>query len=124
MKADKKPLEFNNHFGAVSAVTSECSRSCFPSSSTDGLIIISTTCRTTCLYDTGQHHDDLGRRPPKHKEIALKLIEKAHTDRIYYNLLLYGVEGENYNLEGITSATRASSRKTKSRAGRDYMTAV
>ncbi|MFB4324077.1 hypothetical protein RB298_17200 [Priestia sp. BR_2] len=36
----------------------------------------------------------------KHKEIALKLIEKAHTDRTYHNLLLYGVEGENYNLEG------------------------
>ena len=60
----------------------------------------------------------------KHKDIALKLIEKAHTDRTYYNLLLYGVEGENYNLEGITSATRASSRRTKSQAGRDCMTAA
>lgn len=33
-------------------------------------------------------------------KISLKLIEKAHTDRTYHNLLLYGMEGENYNLEG------------------------
>ena len=59
----------------------------------------------------------------KHKEIALKLIEKAHTDRIYYNLLLYGVEGRTTTWRDYISYAGIKS-ENKSRAGRDYMTAV
>lgn len=32
----------------------------------------------------------------KYPETALKLLEKLHTDQRYYDLLLYGVEGEHY----------------------------
>lgn len=32
----------------------------------------------------------------KHPEIAVKLLEKVHTDQRYYDLVLYGVEGEHY----------------------------
>lgn len=40
----------------------------------------------------------------KYPEIAVKFIEKAHTDRTYYDLLRYGVEGENYKMvDGIPS---------------------
>ena len=31
-------------------------------------------------------------------ELALKLLEKIHTDQRYYSLVAYGVEGSNYNL--------------------------
>lgn len=31
-------------------------------------------------------------------ELALKLLEKIHTDQRYYALVAYGVEGSNYNL--------------------------
>lgn len=47
--------------------------------------------------------------------LALKFIEKVHTDSRYYDLLLYGAEGINYHLidnavsyEGIDSADRFS----------------
>ncbi|MGN6711226.1 DUF3502 domain-containing protein [Anaerocolumna jejuensis] len=40
----------------------------------------------------------------KYPEIAIKYIEKAHTDRTYYDLLAYGVEGQNYNMvDGVPS---------------------
>jgi Maltose-binding periplasmic proteins/domains len=40
----------------------------------------------------------------KYPDIALKFIEKAHTDRTYYDLLMYGVQGENYKMvDGIPS---------------------
>lgn len=40
----------------------------------------------------------------KYPEIAVKFIEKAHTDRAYYDLLQYGVEGENYTMaDGVPS---------------------
>lgn len=46
-------------------------------------------------------------------ELALKLLEKIHTDQRYYSLVTYGVEGSNYNLvdgkisfEGIESGNR------------------
>lgn len=35
----------------------------------------------------------------QYPEIALKFIEKAHVDEEYYNLLSYGVEGENYEID-------------------------
>ena len=46
-------------------------------------------------------------------ELAMKLLEKIHTDRRYYDLVAYGVEGSNYQLvdgkisfEGINSGNR------------------
>lgn len=40
----------------------------------------------------------------KYPEIALKFIEKAHTDQTYYDLLKYGVEGIHYNMvDGVPS---------------------
>ena len=46
-------------------------------------------------------------------ELAMKLLEKIHTDIRYYSLVAYGVEGENYNLvdgkigfDGISSRNR------------------
>ena len=48
-------------------------------------------------------------------ELALKLLEKIHTDQRYYDLVAYGVEGSNYNLvdgkislDGIGSENRFS----------------
>ncbi|NUU56461.1 extracellular solute-binding protein [Paenibacillus taichungensis] len=101
MKADKKPLEFNNHFGAVSSSYVGALKELHPDfeygwfdyyfnnipaympfMAPDNITMIS----------IGAHS--------KHVETALKLIEKAHTDRTYYNLLQYGVEGENYKLDG------------------------
>ena len=49
----------------------------------------------------------------KHPEIAVRLLEKLHTDQRYYTLLLYGVEGEHFyrneqgvHNEGIPSGKR------------------
>lgn len=42
----------------------------------------------------------------KYPDIALKFIEKAHTDQAYYDLLSYGVEGENYKMvNGVPDVT-------------------
>lgn len=48
-------------------------------------------------------------------ELAMKLLEKIHTDMRYYSLVAYGVEGSNYNLvegkigfDGISSRNRFS----------------
>jgi len=35
----------------------------------------------------------------KHPELAIRLLEKMHTDQRYYDLLMYGVEGVHYHLE-------------------------
>ncbi|MCR4618689.1 MAG: extracellular solute-binding protein [Lachnospiraceae bacterium] len=47
--------------------------------------------------------------------LALKFLEKVHSDQRYYDLMMYGVEGENYNVveekisyKGIDSANRFS----------------
>lgn len=49
----------------------------------------------------------------EHPEIAVRLLEKLHTDQRYYDLLLYGVEGEHFHrneqgihYEGIPSGKR------------------
>ncbi len=50
----------------------------------------------------------------KYPEIALKFIEKAHTDRTYYDLLAYGVEGENYKMaDGVPSVEGISQENIK-----------
>ena len=46
----------------------------------------------------------------RYPEIAVKLLEKLHTDQRYYDLLRYGVEGIHYNLEdGLLDYTDISS---------------
>lgn len=45
-------------------------------------------------------------------ELALKLLEKIHTDQRYYALVAYGAEGSNYNLvDGKISFDGISARK-------------
>lgn len=103
MKANKKPLEYSNHFGAISsgyitqlkAVNKDWefgwldyifdvnpSTQFMPKHSVD----------KTSMISVGAHS--------KYVETALKFIEKAHTDRTYYDLLQYGVKDENYKLNG------------------------
>ena len=36
----------------------------------------------------------------QHPEQAVRLLEKLHTDQRYYDLLVYGVEGVHYHLDG------------------------
>ena len=101
MKADMKPLEFNNHFGAVSSGYIGALKELHPDfeygwfdyylDHTPSYMPFMAPDNTT-MISVGAHSE--------HVELALKLIEKAHTDRTYYNLLMYGVEGENYKLDG------------------------
>jgi len=103
MKAGKKPLEFNNHFGAVSsgyvgalkAVNADWTFGWLdytfdmhPSI----LFMPKHSVETTTMISVGAHS--------KNAEIALKFIEKAHTDQVYYDLLQYGVVDENYKKIG------------------------
>ncbi|WP_201292345.1 hypothetical protein, partial [Enterococcus gallinarum] len=95
MKADEKPLEFNNHFGAVSSGYIGVLKELHPDyeygwfdyflGHTPAYLPFMAPDSTT-MISVGAHSE--------HVELALKLIEKAHTDRTYYNLLMYGVEGE------------------------------
>jgi len=100
MKVDKKPLEFNNHFGAVSSGYIGVLKDIHPE------------------FEYGWFDYFLGNAPSympylapnnismisvgahsRHSQKALKFIAKAHTDETYYNLLMYGVEGEHYKLD-------------------------
>jgi maltose-binding protein MalE len=50
----------------------------------------------------------------KYPEIGIKFIEKAHTDRVYYDLLMYGVEGIHYNMvDGVPSIANISQENIK-----------
>jgi putative aldouronate transport system substrate-binding protein len=101
MKADKKPLEFNNHFGAVSSGYIGVLKELFPEFEYGWFDYFLDHVPNYMPYMTPDNMTMISvGAHSKHKEIAVKLIEKAHTDRAYYNLLLYGVEGENYNLDG------------------------
>ncbi|WP_337103655.1 DUF3502 domain-containing protein [Paenibacillus sp. YIM B09110] len=101
MKANQKPLEFNNHFGAVSSGYIGALKTAFPEQEFGWLdftydmfpntvFLPRMSAATTTMISIGSHS--------KHAELALKFIEKAHTDQTYYNLLMFGVEGENYKL--------------------------
>ncbi|MDE6932316.1 MAG: ABC transporter substrate-binding protein [Oscillospiraceae bacterium] len=52
-------------------------------------------------YKTGASHGSLISISSRtqHPEIAVRLLEKLHTDQRYYDLLLFGVEGIHYDLE-------------------------
>lgn len=117
MKLDKKPLEFNNHFGAVSSGYIGVLMDLYPEfeygwfdyylgNVPSYLPYLSPN--NISMISVGAHS--------KHIEKALQFIAKAHTDQAYYNLLQYGVEGEHYKLDsenriyfdGIPSENRKS----------------
>ncbi|MBD2868640.1 extracellular solute-binding protein [Paenibacillus sp. IB182493] len=105
MKADKKPLEFSNHFGAVSGYYIPVLKALHPDHEfgwldikfdlyPDTVFLPKISADASTYISIGSHS--------KHPDIALKFLEKAHTEDDYYNLLYYGVEGEHYRLEGGT----------------------
>jgi len=116
MKADQKPLEFNNHFGAVSSGYIGALKATYPDfeygwydyvfdTYPQKVFLPKVSAGTTTMISIGSHSP--------HAETALRLIELAHTDQTYYNLLQFGVEGENYNFvdgavtyEGIDDKNR------------------
>jgi ABC-type sugar transport system, periplasmic component len=101
MKDNKKPLEFNNHFGAVSNSYITALKTAYPEQEygwmdykfdmfPDTVFLPNTSINILTQISIGSNS--------LYPEIALKFLEKAHTDQTYYNLLVYGVEGENYKL--------------------------
>lgn len=102
MKENKKPLEFNNHFGAVSNSYILSLKSAYPGQEYGWLdytfdlfpnsLFLPNTSAGVTQISIGSNSN--------YPEMALKFLEKAHTDQAYYNLLAYGVEGENYKLTG------------------------
>lgn len=53
-------------------------------------------------YKEGSAHGSMIAisRGTQHPEQAVRLLEKLHTDQRYYDLLVYGVEGVHYHLDG------------------------
>jgi len=101
MKLDKKPLEFNNHFGAVSGSYIDALKEIYPKYVYGwfdyGLYNVpmylpSISPDRVTTISIGAHS--------KHVALALKFLEKVHTDQTYYNLVQYGVNGENVNIDG------------------------
>ncbi|WP_342562206.1 extracellular solute-binding protein [Paenibacillus sp. FSL R7-0345] len=102
MKVDQKPLEFNNHFGAVSNNYINQLKEALPDSTYgwyDFLMDNNAPAFLPRMSPSTITMISVGANS-QYALQALKLIEKAHTDPTYYNLLAYGVEGENYNLDG------------------------
>ncbi|MEK3836005.1 extracellular solute-binding protein [Paenibacillus sp. FSL R7-0128] len=100
MKVDQKPLEFNNHFGAVSGNYINPLKEALPDTEYGWYdfylnnvpsFLPKMSAGSLTMISIGANS--------KYPEQALKLIEKAHTDQTYYNLLSYGVVGENYNVD-------------------------
>ncbi|OPH46578.1 sugar ABC transporter substrate-binding protein [Paenibacillus ferrarius] len=100
MKAGKKPLEFNNQFYAVSSNYIATIKDAHPEFELNWvdfsmmnpktIFLPSHSNETTTMISVGAQS--------KNVETALKFIEKAHVDQTYYNLLSFGVEGENYKM--------------------------
>lgn len=102
MKIDKKPLEFSNHFGAVSGYYIDVLKARYPEQQfgwldigfdlhPEKVFLPKVSIDTSSMISIGSNS--------LYPEQALKFLEKAHTDQAYYDLLIYGVEGENYKLE-------------------------
>lgn len=103
MKAGKKPLEFSNWWGPVANNYVPEIKKEHPDWEfgwldvgvdvhPNTLFLPSVSVETTSMISVGAHS--------KYAETALKLIEKVHSDPIYYDLLAYGVKGVHYNLDG------------------------
>lgn len=101
MKAGKKPLEFNNHFSPVSFTYVGEILQAIPDTKLGWFDYVF---KNAPNYEgvpsvNGTSSIQIGASS-KHAVIAMKLIEKYHTDQTYYNLMQYGVKGENYQLDG------------------------
>ncbi|MDQ0112166.1 extracellular solute-binding protein [Paenibacillus harenae] len=117
MKIDKKPLEFSNHFGAVTGNYIDVLKARYPEQRfgwldigfdlhPEKVFLPEVSVDTSSMISIGLNS--------LHPELALKFLEKAHSDRAYYDLLMYGVEGENYKLEdGRVSYERISEQNRK-----------
>jgi len=101
MKQGKKPLEFNNHFGAVSSSYIDALKEIYPEYAYGWydyglnnvpMYLPSVSPDRVTQISIGAHS--------KHVVLALKFLEKVHTDQAYYNLVQYGVDGENVNIAG------------------------
>lgn len=101
MKANKKPLEFSNHFGAISFGYISVLNQLYPDQQFGWFDIEfdmypqtvfepKISIETSSMISIGSNS--------QYPETALKFLEKAHTDSTYYNLLQYGVEGTHYKL--------------------------
>ncbi|XEC94412.1 DUF3502 domain-containing protein [Paenibacillus tarimensis] len=106
MLAGQKPLEFSNHFWAVSGAYVPAIKVEHPDYEFGWLdftldmapanVWMPQLTLDTTAISVGAHS--------KYPEIALKFIEKAHTDRTYYDLLQYGVSGIHYNfVDGVVN---------------------
>ncbi|MNE52362.1 hypothetical protein D3C80_1470320 [compost metagenome] len=101
MKVDQKPLEFNNHLGAISNNYINQLKEALPDSTygwydffmdnNAPAFLPKMSPSTITMISVGAN--------TQHALEALKFIEKGHTDQTYYNLLAYGVEGENYKVD-------------------------
>ena len=100
MQANEKPLEFSNHYGAVSSGYVMQIKAAIPEAELgwldyaalyDDYYMPVVNVNGTSMISIGNHCE--------HPEMVMKLLEKAHTDRAYYDLLQYGVDGIHANLE-------------------------
>lgn len=101
MKVDQKPLEFNNHLGAVSNNYINQLKEALPDSTYgwyDFLMDNNAPAFLPRMSPSTITMISVGANT-QYALQALKFIEKAHTDQTYYNLLAYGVEGENYKVD-------------------------
>ncbi|MBD2848121.1 extracellular solute-binding protein [Paenibacillus sp. IB182496] len=116
MLEDRKPLEFNNHFGAVSSGYIGALKRAHPNyeygwydyvyhTYPEQLYLPQLSAGTSTMISVGSHS--------AHAETALRFIELAHTNQTYYDLLQFGVEGEHYErydgliaYDGIDSANQ------------------
>lgn len=99
MQANEKPLESCNHYGAVSSGYVLQIKAAVPEAELGWMSF-------QALYDdyympvvnvNGTSMISIGNNC-EHPEMVMKLLEKAHTDRAYYDLLQYGVNGIHANL--------------------------
>ncbi|MGO4540317.1 extracellular solute-binding protein [Paenibacillus sp. 2TAB19] len=102
MKADRKPLEFSNHFGAVSGNYIDVLKARYPEQQFGwldiGFDLYPATVFLPKVSVDSSSMISIGSNS-SYPLLALKFLEKAHTDQSYYDLLMYGVEGENYKLD-------------------------
>ncbi|MRN55031.1 DUF3502 domain-containing protein [Paenibacillus monticola] len=100
MKADQKPLEFNNHLGAVSSNYINPLKEALPDSEYGwyDYFLNNVPSYMPKMSAGSMTFISVGANS-QYVEQALKFIEKAHTDQTYYNLLSYGALDENYKVD-------------------------
>lgn len=100
LMADQKPCETNSTAGAVYTHYIPYLQEAHPDwswnlmyNSQDARVYRKSMADETCMSVSSRS---------QYPELAIRLIEKAFTDRTYYDLLVYGVEGMQYHLENGT----------------------